>query len=78
MTAKQVGKVLVLGATGSQGGAVARHLVEPGFSDVHALVRTAGTDRARQLAEWLRGAFPRLETFAAWLGRHSADVMPQG
>ena len=45
----QDGKILVLGATGSQGGAVARQLVQSGYSDVHALVRSSGSDSARQL-----------------------------
>jgi uncharacterized protein YbjT (DUF2867 family) len=47
----QDGKILVLGATGSQGGAVARELVRSGFSDVHALARSTGSSRAPQLAE---------------------------
>lgn len=42
-------KVLVLGATGRQGGAVARQLVERGH-DVTALVRDAGSVGARSLA----------------------------
>jgi uncharacterized protein YbjT (DUF2867 family) len=44
-------KILVLGATGSQGGSVTRHLLEQGFTNVHALVRTADSSRARQLAD---------------------------
>lgn len=46
----QDGKILVLGATGSQGGAVARQLVASGFAEVHALVRNTSSNRARQLA----------------------------
>src|SRR5215469_11146167 len=38
-------------ATGSQGGAVARHLRRSGFTNVHALVRTADGSRARLLSE---------------------------
>lgn len=44
------GKVLVLGASGSQGGSVARHLLEEGFTNVHGLVRTADGSRASLLA----------------------------
>src|SRR5215469_1069588 len=32
-------KILVLGATGKQGGAVVRHLLSGGFTKIHALVR---------------------------------------
>ncbi|ODU04565.1 MAG: hypothetical protein ABS81_09920 [Pseudonocardia sp. SCN 72-86] len=42
--------VLVTGATGQQGGAVARALVAAG-TPVHALVRDTGTDKARALQE---------------------------
>jgi uncharacterized protein YbjT (DUF2867 family) len=42
--------VMVTGATGRQGGAVARHLLEAGFG-VRALVRDPQTLRARALAE---------------------------
>jgi uncharacterized protein YbjT (DUF2867 family) len=42
--------VMVTGATGRQGGAVARHLLEAGFG-VRALVRDPQTPRARALAE---------------------------
>jgi uncharacterized protein YbjT (DUF2867 family) len=42
--------VLVLGATGTQGGAVARALLDSGRA-VHALVRDAVSDRARSLAD---------------------------
>jgi uncharacterized protein YbjT (DUF2867 family) len=45
--------VLVTGATGSQGGAVARHLLESGFR-VRALTRKPGSDAAKALAK--RGA----------------------
>jgi uncharacterized protein YbjT (DUF2867 family) len=45
--------VLVLGATGTQGGAVARALLDSG-RPVHALVRSSAGDRARSLAD--RGA----------------------
>jgi uncharacterized protein YbjT (DUF2867 family) len=44
-------KILVLGATGKQGGAVARHLLAQGFTNVHALVRTAESQSARRLSE---------------------------
>jgi len=44
-------EIVVLGATGSQGGAVARHLRRSGFTNVHALVRTADGSRARLLSE---------------------------
>ena len=44
-------KMLVLGATGKQGGAVARHLLANGFSNVHALVRTAESPNTRLLTE---------------------------
>ena len=44
------GSVLVLGATGVQGGAIARGLLEGGRS-VHALVRTPGSARAARLAD---------------------------
>ncbi|MCO8244393.1 MULTISPECIES: NmrA/HSCARG family protein [unclassified Haladaptatus] len=46
-------RVLVAGATGRQGGAVARHLLERGV-EVHALTRDGGSDAARELDE--RGA----------------------
>jgi uncharacterized protein YbjT (DUF2867 family) len=46
---QQVGTVLVVGATGQQGGAVARELLRRGHS-VHALTRTVGSDAARDLA----------------------------
>jgi uncharacterized protein YbjT (DUF2867 family) len=42
--------LMVTGATGRQGGAVARHLLEAGFG-VRALVRDPQTPRARALAE---------------------------
>ena len=45
--------VLVFGATGNQGGAVARHLLERGWA-VHALARDPDKPAARELAE--RGA----------------------
>ena len=44
-------KILVLGATGRQGGAVARHLLARGFSNVHALVRTAESPNTRLLTD---------------------------
>ena len=44
------GTVLVIGATGQQGGAVARHLLEKGFG-VRALARDLQKPRARALAE---------------------------
>lgn len=44
-------KVVVLGATGNQGGAVVRHLRRAGFSDVHALVRTAESQQAVSLSD---------------------------
>lgn len=44
-------KILVLGTSGQQGGAVAQHLLESGFTNVHAFVRSAQSDRARLLAE---------------------------
>ena len=44
------GKVLVIGATGRQGSAVARHLLKTGFG-VRALVRDPQKPRARALAE---------------------------
>jgi len=40
--------ILVAGATGKQGGAVARHLLQAGFK-VRALTRTPDSDRAKQL-----------------------------
>ena len=40
--------VLVIGATGKQGGAVARHLLDDGW-EVRALVRDPDTDKARAL-----------------------------
>lgn len=43
-----MGEVLVIGATGRQGGATARFLIEVG-EPVRALVRDADSDRARQL-----------------------------
>ncbi|WP_101295113.1 NmrA/HSCARG family protein [Halegenticoccus soli] len=48
-----VESVLVAGATGTQGGAVADHLLERGV-EVHALTRNAGSDGAQLLAR--RGA----------------------
>lgn len=42
------GLVLVTGATGQQGGAVARRLLEDGFR-VRGITRTVGSDAARQL-----------------------------
>lgn len=47
---EEVTTVMVTGATGRQGGAVARHLLEAGFR-VRALVRDPQTPRARALAE---------------------------
>jgi uncharacterized protein YbjT (DUF2867 family) len=44
-------KMLVLGATGKQGGAVARHLLARGFTNVHALVRAAESPTSRLLSE---------------------------
>lgn len=44
------GPVLVVGATGKQGGSVARHLLTAGFS-VRAMTRNPDSDRARQLAD---------------------------
>src|SRR5258708_38474440 len=44
-------KMLVLGVTGKQGGAVARHLLAKGFPNVHALVRAAGRPHTRLLTE---------------------------
>jgi uncharacterized protein YbjT (DUF2867 family) len=44
------GTVLVIGATGQQGGAVARHLMATGFG-VRALARDLQKPRARTLAE---------------------------
>src|SRR5579872_111112 len=44
-------KILVLGATGKQGGAVARHLLANGFTNVHALVRTAESPNSRLLTK---------------------------
>jgi uncharacterized protein YbjT (DUF2867 family) len=46
--------VLVFGATGTQGGAVARELLVRGIP-VRALVRHPGSDRARALAELVTG-----------------------
>ncbi|WP_231184575.1 NmrA/HSCARG family protein [Haladaptatus sp. DYF46] len=43
-------RVLVAGATGRQGGAVARHLIERGV-EVHALTRDPGSDASRELDE---------------------------
>jgi uncharacterized protein YbjT (DUF2867 family) len=43
-------KILVLGATGNQGGAAARHLLEVGFTQVHALVRGVDSGQAKELA----------------------------
>src|SRR5919202_5539146 len=47
---KERGTVLVVGATGRQGGAVASHLLETQFR-VRALVRDPQKPRARALAE---------------------------
>jgi uncharacterized protein YbjT (DUF2867 family) len=44
------GPVLVIGATGQQGGATARHLLERGRT-VHALVRDADAPAAKALQE---------------------------
>ena len=44
------GTVLIIGATGQQGSAVARHLMETGFG-VRALARDLHKPRARALAE---------------------------
>jgi uncharacterized protein YbjT (DUF2867 family) len=44
------GPVLVFGATGTQGGAVARGLLSSGVA-VHAFVRDANSSRARELAD---------------------------
>jgi uncharacterized protein YbjT (DUF2867 family) len=46
--AQRAGPVLVIGATGQQGGATARELLERGWT-VHALVRDAGKPTARSL-----------------------------
>ena len=43
--------IVLLGATGSQGGAVARHLRQRGFPNVRALVRAADGSRAKLLIE---------------------------
>lgn len=43
-------KILVLGATGHQGGAVLEHLEKQGFKDLHALVRSADEEKAQELA----------------------------
>jgi uncharacterized protein YbjT (DUF2867 family) len=45
-----IGPVLVIGATGQQGGATARHLLERGRT-VHALVRDPGSPAAKALQE---------------------------
>jgi hypothetical protein len=44
-------KMHILGATGKQGGAVARHLLAQGFTNVHALARTTESPNARLLTE---------------------------
>lgn len=44
-------KILVLGTTGKQGGVVARHLLDRGFTDVHAFVRTADGTHAKLLTD---------------------------
>lgn len=43
--------VLVTGATGSQGGSVARHLLRSGRYNVRALTRKTGSERARALQQ---------------------------
>ncbi len=55
--ANRTGPVLVIGATGQQGGAAARALLERGWT-VHALVRNAG----KPAAQSLRGAGATLVT----------------
>ena len=49
MTAPRPGPIVVCGATGRQGGAVARHLVADGWS-VRGLTRSADSPKARALA----------------------------
>jgi uncharacterized protein YbjT (DUF2867 family) len=53
--------ILVTGATGAQGGSVARHLLQDGNSVVHCLTRDPDSERARWLksqgAEVFRGDF---------------------
>lgn len=44
-------KILVLGATGHQGGAVLEHLEEQGFKNLHALVRDANEEKVKELEE---------------------------
>lgn len=47
---EQFGPILVSGATGKQGGATARALLQAGAA-VHALVRNPGTDAARKIED---------------------------
>lgn len=49
MTAARPGTIVVTGATGLQGGAVTRHLLDDGWS-VRALTRNAASPKARALA----------------------------
>lgn len=50
MTAETRGTIVVCGATGRQGGAVARHLLADGWT-VRGLTRSAGSDKARRVAD---------------------------
>ena len=60
--------ILVTGATGTQGGAVARELIKRGYS-VRGLTRNPDSDRARAMsdlgAEMVRGDFSDAESLAA-------------
>ena len=44
-------RILVVGATGAQGGSVARHLLRAGSYEVRCLTRRPGSPAARQIAE---------------------------
>ena len=61
-------KILVVGATGMQGGSVARHLLLEGKYDVRCLTRDPGSEKADSLqkagAEMVKGDLDDLESLA--------------
>lgn len=73
MTTPPKARILVVGATGAQGGSVARHLLAHGW-DVRAVTRDVGSPKARALVALAEGASGRLEWLRADLGDLGALV----